>query len=224
MPTAKNVFSNEVRLGFWHVIGAPPREGFRTTPPPGESGSTRTFRVLQAYFNKRFQTYGRKVQFYGLAGSTDPAADQAEAKKASSSISCSARTTSIWRSASPSPATPGRSFCNPQKAEVYQRLRPGFFSFMIDRTSAAGFGAEFVCKKLIGKTAKFSGTETDKERKISVVTEQSHDGGNIAPAVYEQALQNECGATYTGRSFQLESNNDRRRRERRRWRRCARAA
>jgi len=206
--TAKNVFANEVRFGFWHVIGAPAQGKIQETPPPNESGSTRTFRVLQAYFNKRFETYGRKIQFYGLAGSTDPAADQAEAKKASEQYQLFGAYHLNLAFCEPFARDTGPVFCNPQKAEVYQRIRPGFFSFMIDRTTAAGYGAEFACKKLVGKPAKFSGTETNKLRKISVVTEQSHDSGNVAPAVYEQALQHECGATYTGRSFQLESNND----------------
>jgi hypothetical protein len=205
--TAKNVFANEVRLGWWHVIGAPKEGRIEDAPAPGESAATRTFRVLATHFNKRFQTFGRKIVFYGLAGSTDPAKDEAEAKKASDQYQLFGAYHLDLAFCEPFARDTGPVWCNPAKAEVYQRLRPGFFSFMVDRTTAAGYGAEFVCKKLIGKNAKFSGTETDKPRKISIITETTPNSGNVSPQTYNDALAHECGAKYEGKSYELPSNN-----------------
>ncbi|MDP1793282.1 MAG: hypothetical protein Q8K63_04005 [Acidimicrobiales bacterium] len=204
--TAKNVFPNEVRWGFWHIFGAPPEGDVADSPPPGERGEHRTFRVLEAYFNKRFQTFGRKVNFYGLAGSDDAAKDQAEAKKASDEYKLFGGYHLNRSFCAPFARDTGPVWCNPQPVEVYKQFAPNFLSFMIDRTAAAGFGAEYTCKKLIGRKAEFSGTERSNDRKISVVTEYG-EGTGMSPSVYENALKKECGATFGGKSFQLEGGN-----------------
>lgn len=205
--TAKNVFPNEIRWGFWHIFGTPPEGDVADTPPPGERAEHRTFRVLEAYFNKRFQTYGRKINFYGLTGSDQPAEDQAEAKKADAEYKLFGAYHLNRSFCVPFARDTGPVWCNPQPADVYQQNRPNFWSFMIDRTAAAGFGAEYTCKKLLGRKAEFSGTNKNDVRKISVVSEYG-EGIGMSPAVYENALKKECGATFGGKSFQLDGGND----------------
>jgi hypothetical protein len=55
--------------------------------------------------------------------------------------------------------------------------------------------------------AKFSGTEQNSNRKISVITEDVPGGGQVKPSDYQAALQKECGARYEGNPYELPSNN-----------------
>ena len=201
--TGHNVFPNEVRLGFWHAAGTPAAGKIGPEPAPNESAPTRTFRVLNAYVNQRFQTYGRRIQFYGLTGSSDPAAEQAAARKADAQDKIFAAYHLNLPFCEEFVRSAGPVFCNPNRASIYERNRPGFYSFMLDRTAAAGFGAEYVCKKLIGKNAVYSGTERNNLRKISVVTETSIDSAKMPVSEYDAALKKECGAAYGGRSYQF---------------------
>jgi hypothetical protein len=157
-------------------------------------------RVLSKYVNQRFELYGRRIVFYGLAGTSDPSADQAEARKADQNGLFMASHLNL-PFCETFARTVGPVMCNPERGSVYERNRPGFFSFMLDRTAAAGFGAEYACKKLIGKPAIYSGTEQGKVRKISVVVETSIDSANIPVSEYDAALKRECNAQYTGRSY-----------------------
>jgi hypothetical protein len=204
--TAHNVFPNEIRWGFWHIFGAPPEGDVPDSAPAGERSEGRTFRVLEAYFNKRFQTYGRKVNFYGLTGSDDAAKDQAEAKKADQEFKLFGAYHLNRSFCVPFARDTGPVWCNPQPVEVYKQNRPNFWSFMVDRTAAAGFGAEYTCKKLLGRKAEFSGTNQNDLRKISVVTEYG-EGTGMSPDVYVNALKKECGSTYGGPTFQLDGAN-----------------
>lgn len=203
--TGHNVFANEIKLGFWHNAGQPPEgpldEGNMT------SSSKRTFKFLQDYVNKRFETYGRKVRFVGLNGSSDAAANQALARKADSEQRIFAASHLDRQFCLTFARIAGPVFCNPSPASVYETNRPNYYSFMMDRTLAAGFGAEFVCKKLHNRVATFSGTENGRMRKISILSEDGPSQG-MPPAVYQEALRKECGATYGGKSYQFDGGND----------------
>lgn len=204
--TFKTVFANEVRFGFNQVFGAPPAGPVDTGGDNGNAAK-RTFRVLQDYFNKRFETYGRKVRFWGVDGSTQAAQNQSLASKAVNEDKLFGAYHLDKAFCEVFARNSGPIFCNPMPTEVYERNRPNFSSFMVDRTVAAGFGAEFVCRKLLGRKAEFSGTEKDRDRKISVVTENG-TGIGMSPSVYENALKKECGATYGGKSVELAGAND----------------
>ena len=188
------------------MIGSPPEGRIPDAATAGESAQTRTFRVLRDYFNKHFETYGRTIQFYALTGSTSPADDQAEAKKADQQFRLFGASHLNIGFCEPFARDTGPSFCNPMPEDVYDRLRPNFFSFMVDRTSAAGYGAEFICKKLLNKPAKFSGTENGAIRKLSVVTDKGAGGGE-SPALWTSALSKECGGNFAGGTYQLNGND-----------------
>lgn len=201
--TGENVFANEVRLGFWHAAAAPAEGPVPESSDGNQDAATRTFRVLQSYVNSRFQTYGRKVRFYGLTGSSDPSAEQATAKRAWEQQKIFAASHLNLPFCEQFVREGGSVFCNPQIAATYNRNRPGFYSFMLDRTAATGFGAEYVCKNLLGRKAVYSGTERNKDRKISIVSDTSIDMGHVPPDEYQRALKAECGATYNGKSFEM---------------------
>lgn len=204
--TGHNVFPNEVRWGFWHTLGAPPAGPVDDEANPTQAAK-RTFKHLQDYFNKHFEFYGRKVRFYGMSGNTEAAQNQAIARKADQEYRLFGANHLDKQFCVTFARNGGPVFCQPEATEVYEQNRPNFYSFMIDRTLAAGFGAEYACKKLIGLPARHSGTEQGKTRKISIVTEFG-DSGGLEPHVYENALKKECGATYGGKSYQLKGGND----------------
>lgn len=202
--TSRNVFANEIRLGFWHSLGTPPEGKVADEAAPGENAETRTFRVLENWFNKRYQTWGRKIEFYAMRGAGDPADDAAAATEFGEQHKVFAAYHLDKSFCEPFARKYGPVFCNPMRKEVYEQNRPNFFSFMIDRTTAAGFASEYACKKLVGKKAKFAGTADlqARERKMAVVAENNPAGG-MPPQVFDDALKKECGASYTGGLYEL---------------------
>lgn len=201
--TGFNVFPNEVRIGFWHAAAEPAEGPIPTSPESGENAVTRTMRVLQQYVNNRFQTYGRRVRFYGLTGDDDPANNQANAKRALQQQKLLIASHLNLPFCEEFVRGGGAVFCNPQVQRVYARNQPGFYSFMLDRSRATGFGAEFVCKKVLNGKAIYSGTERNNDRKLALVTESQIDSANVPPEEYSEALKKECGASYGSRSYQV---------------------
>jgi hypothetical protein len=75
--TAKNVTGDEITVSFWHVLGMPSHRGkIEDSPPPDEDGPYRTARVLQRYFNERYELYGRHLRL--IATQEDPTTADAE--------------------------------------------------------------------------------------------------------------------------------------------------
>lgn len=194
------VSANEVRLGLWHAAAVADPGPIADDPKSNESGAQRTYRVLQRYFNKHFETYGRRITFYGLTGDNDPANNQAAARDAlAKKVFVASHLNLPFCEAFVSGG--GGVMCNPQIGKVYDRNRPGFFSFMLDRSTAAAFAGEYVCRRLPATPAIYSGTERNKNRKISVVTESSIDSGQVPLSEYQNALQKECGRSYSDKSY-----------------------
>jgi hypothetical protein len=201
--TGLNVFPNEVRIGLYHAAVDVDEGPIPTSPQNNESAASRTLRILQQYVNNRFQTFGRRVRFYALSGDDDPASNQAEAKKAIQQHRILIASHLNLPFCEEFVREGGAAFCNPQVQRVYARNQPGLYSFMLDRTRAASFGAEFVCKKVREGKAVYSGTERNRDRKIGLVTESQIDSANVPPEEYEAALKKECGASYGSRTYQV---------------------
>jgi hypothetical protein len=194
--TGHNVFPNEVRLGLWHTVGAPSEGRVPDSPPPNESAADRTFRVLMAYFNQRYQTYGRHIALYGLKGADTIQDQQAEAIKADTDGLFGAYY--LWQGFCEEFVHRGNVvMCNPLEHDVYTHPgdRPGLFSFMMDRNQAMGYGAEWMCKRIIDRPAKFAGPgSVGKPRKIGMIAEH-HAKGGIDPKVFADLYKQECGGT-----------------------------
>lgn len=193
--TAKFVLPNEVRLGFHHGATEPTVGRVSETPRENENGTDRTMRVLQQYFNQRFETYGRKLAFYGLPKGTKPEEQSAAAAAADEEMGLFG-SFNIYQGYCEDVARRGQVvLCNPATHEVYLRNRPGFFSWQMDLTQMQGFAAEYVCKKLVGKPAAFAGADSlgtkGRPRKITLVTEVTEEGG-ISMNVFRDAFKREC--------------------------------
>lgn len=84
--TYQGVTGDEVKIALYYdgnIVTSPTARGSDTTPAnqivdvdqppkPNEHPDIWTARAWEAYFNNRYQTYGRRVHFYVQFGSTDP--------------------------------------------------------------------------------------------------------------------------------------------------------
>lgn len=208
--TGHNVFPNEIRLGFWHGVGAPSPGLVEDPPKAGESAGDRTYRILAQYFNKHYQTWGRRVFFYGLNSSGTPEEQQAEAVRADD-VDKIFGAYYLWQGFCEEFVRQGGvMICNPLSHAVYERHRPGLFSFMMDRNQALGFGAEYVCKRLVGRPAKFAGLGVDKNtpRRVGIIAENTSKGRMTADVFVDQ-FKSECGGVVRPEDqFELTTDSD----------------
>jgi hypothetical protein len=206
--TGHNVFPNSVKLGIWHSVGAPSVGCNPETAPAGETNANRTTRVLAAYFNKNYQTWGRKISICGMEAGGSSEEDSAEATRADEQEKIFSVYHLEEAVCEDMVRRGGVAVCNPLRHAVYLKHRPGMFSFMMDRDQAFGFGAEWMCKRLIGKPAAFAGANVSKTgpRKIGILT-GVEKAGLTPPEDIAQYLERECGAK-VARYATLATDND----------------
>lgn len=187
--TYKNVFPGEIRLGFYHSTDS--CEGPTSSEPPdNESDGHRTMRILQDYVNQAYETYGRQVRLYCVPGpEKDNAVLAAEEWKVFASASTDFRyCREMVRRQLP-------TFCDPPSREEMLESRPYLWSWQMDRTSMQELGAEYYCKKLEGKAARFAGENSgfrSADRKLGILTQQTETTG-LSNEPMIPALRERCG-------------------------------
>lgn len=195
--TSKNVFPNEIRIGF---------EG-ASSPPEGRlpdvssnnsstSGGTRTWQALQEYFNQHFQLYNRKIVFYGTGEPTqDTEADyQAMVSKMADEYQTFIMNSTIVGVCRPFVRRGLNAMCDPFSRADGEAYRPGLYSQMMDLDQGMEFGSEFACKSLVGRATKFGGDDVNgKPRKFGYLGYLGGKGG-IQGEKFAAAFKRECGA------------------------------
>ena len=195
--TYRNVTADEVRVGFWATLGMPSRRGVvPTTPQPDEDAAGRTVRVLQQYFNERYELYGRRLQLVALPSPGDGEAGQrAQAVEADTEY----RTfVGVHIFAPFCDELARRSLVcyqgNGVPREVYAENDPYWFSYEMDIDSIDSLSAEYACKKLVGGTADFAGQGTRGEpRRIALVTESYAGNGFRSAQSVRNRMIDQCG-------------------------------
>jgi hypothetical protein len=191
--TGKNVFPNEVRLSFDEVVGQPPDGRVPDTATVDERPETRTFRVLMAYMNQRYETYGRTVVAYGLPTHGDaPTGVDASVKAdetyhvfASSDLNGAYCDDQIRRGLT--------VFCEPNVRAKYAANRPGFYSVEWQDEDLMAYGAEYVCKRLRGKDAAYGGGDVNgRPRRFGVLSDHTAIYG-VPAEEFRAAFARECG-------------------------------
>jgi hypothetical protein len=193
--TSKNVFANEIRLGFTN-LGAPAKGRVPDGPTENESAGTRTFRVLGQYFNQRYETYGRRVAFFGDG---DPASASAADQQAYAAMLANDPAWQLFGIYSTSQSACENfvqyglvATCDPLAHKEYLDNRPGLFSFPMDLNQLAGLGAEYACKTLKDKVARFGGPDVStRPRKFGFVTYRNTQGG-LPGKDFSDAFRREC--------------------------------
>ena len=170
--TAPGVTGTEVTVAFWHALGMPAHRGkIEDTPPPDEDAAYRTARVLQRYFNERYELYGRRLQLFAIQD--DPAdypAQKASAVRVATEANAFAAI-SLETGFCEEIARRGR-ICfdgNGEQQRFYRDYDPHTWSYQMDTDTLDRMTAEYICKKLVGRNADFAGgLEKGKPRKIAI--------------------------------------------------------
>lgn len=190
--TYKNVFPDEIRIGFWHGFGGPDPGRLPDTPQPGESAGNRTFRVWQTWFNEHFNLYGRKIVFYGLEDSDSVEEDQARVATAVNEYKLFALS-HVWTPVCTDFARHELPmWCVSAPHDTFAANDGFVFSYPDEITKSQRMGAEYVCKTLAGKPATFSPGNEDKPRKIGFVT-NLHARAGAPMKDYVEAHEQWCG-------------------------------
>jgi hypothetical protein len=204
--TARGVSRDEIRVGFimelTGSVGYQNRGAVPTEPTPGEGANLRTYRVLQAYFNQRYEFYGRQVRFYYVAGNpaqTTATDDEDERARATQAVNEYKVFAAIHET---NPASLEELVRNHvvtySLAQVprvfYSERRPYMWSFTPDATTLVDMGAEYICKRLAGKPAKYT---TDPaldltKRKYGILAYDLPAYKDNSPRM-QRLLQEQCG-------------------------------
>ena len=171
--TAPGVTADTVTVAFWHALGMPVRRGrIEDTPPPDEDAPYRTARVLQRYFNERYELYGRRLQLWAVQD--DPTSAE-EARASAVRVATEGNAFAAVTLEVP--------FCdefvrrgricfdgNGEAKSFYADRAPRVWSYQMDIDTVDQMTAEYICKKLVGRNADFAGgAQRGQPRKIAVI-------------------------------------------------------
>jgi hypothetical protein len=171
--TAPGVTASTVTVAFWHALGMPVHRGrIEDSPPPDEDAAYRTARVLQRYFNDRYELYGRRLQLFAIQDDPQsPEAARASAVRVATEANAFAAIT-LETPFCDELARQGR-ICfdgNGEQRAFYREHDPLIWSYQMDTDTVDRMTAEYICKKLVGRNADFAGgLEKGKPRKIAVI-------------------------------------------------------
>ena len=192
--TWTNVTGEEIRIAFWHVLGMPAERGpIEDTAPPGEDAAHRTARVLQQYFNERYEMYGRRLQLWAIEDSGDAEADQ-RASAVRQAVETKAFVATHLAAPFCEEFTRHELVCfngNGFQKSIYAEHDPYWWSYQMDTDTVDQLAGEYICKKLVGRNADFAGTGIKGQpRKIAVLVESNinnnfRTSGNIARVARE---------------------------------------
>lgn len=197
--TAKNVTATEVRVAMWHTLGSNQTsyEGpVPNNPPSGnENAQDRTYRVLQAYFNRAFQLYGRTLRLYALKPGSGEASLREKAIKADVEYKVFAANILGIAASDEFARRKVVHFLGQQPLQYYMARQPYVWGWYIDATKAMQFGAEYLCKKLVGKPAIFAGDPLmhAQQRKFGLLFVNTEEFGPVDIEL-RRFLDRECGA------------------------------
>ena len=196
--TWKNVDGNVIRVAYWHLLGMPAQRGpIADSPQPGEDAPYRTARVIQQYFNERYELYGRRLQL--IATPEDP--PDAEAERASAVNTDNAGAFAAVHLFYNYCAELARRelICmngNPYQDDSYARHVPYFWSYQAGTGYTDRVAAEYACKRLVNRNADFAaGAWKGQPRKIGIVVESNPPNDFRKASTIDRGMQERCGAS-----------------------------
>jgi hypothetical protein len=203
--TYANVDPDEIRVSFWHALGMPAERGPITdAPPPGESPEHRTARVLQQYFNERYELYGRRLRLWATDGAPS---SEAEYRAQAVAMAEEAKVFAAVHLESPFCSEIARRglICfsgNPHQQSIYDRFAPAWWSYQMGFDKSDRMAAEYICKKLAGRPAEFAdGAHAGQQRAIAVLTESVYINDFKSHTSITDTAREMCGAEVLGIDF-----------------------
>ena len=205
--TSRGVTATEIRIGLMmELTGTVATDGpISPTERAGESDAERTYRVLMAYFNQRLELYGRQVRFYYTttpSGRVEEAGQRARAAKADEEQ----KVFGVVQETKPAEIDEltRRKIVTFTLAQVpqsfYESRRPYLWSFTPDATKMLRMGADYLCKKLIGRPPVFTDDPTfdkSKPRKFGIIVYDSLGAYRDNAADYLAFAKQQCGLNET---------------------------
>ena len=205
--TYQGVTSTEIRIALLFCTAcpaaavAPSYEGdIRTQPSRDETPADRTFRVYQAYFNDAFQFYGRQLRMtvvkVGANEETEMRAGVQEADDSHRAFAVAGSASdAMFDEATRREMVAFGGYNTPR--DFYAKRHPYVWGYQMDQSQIVRLAAEFACKSLVGRPAKFAGdasmrTET---RKLGVYSYEGENGSYRRAAEFRRELSSQCGAT-----------------------------
>jgi hypothetical protein len=191
------VFPTEVRVGFWHgAVTIPEHEQglVPMEPTPGETDVRRTMRVLQAYFNSRYQLWGRTLRLDAAHDSATEAEQRASAieQNENGNFAVTHLFTPFCEE-----ATRLGMVClniNPNTEARTTESRPRWWTYLASWDDNDAITADYACSKLVGRKSEFAGgLEAGKDRVIGIITETKANHEFHSPSGISRAMKEQCG-------------------------------
>jgi hypothetical protein len=206
--TAPGVTATEVRVAVLNADTS--YQGLvPTSPQPNETAADRTYRVLQEWFNRTYQFWGRRLQLVSLAADESVEQQQAAITRAVEEFGSFGL---VFRSGPAAELGPDRGLVTFSTYRwpraVYLERAPFLWSHGMDNTHTIELGAEYVCRRLAGRPAEFT---SDPQLRPPLVPERRFGvlyfaGGEFAlngPA-FVAAARAECGLDVEAAGYNLD--------------------
>src|SRR4051812_1502008 len=163
--------------------------------PTGMDAAERTFWVLEKYFNKYFQLYGRRVSFYCIEPASLSIADeQAAAVEAADTFKVFGTPTANAVSCVPLAERKLVSMCDGLLDEFYQSHAPYVWGSYQSATEQIRFHVEQICSMLKDKPASFGGADVAAmTRKFGYVLYGGGRGYEKDADFFKSELKDTCG-------------------------------
>ena len=203
--TYKNVGAAEIRIGFRQDIGnmSSPSEGpVPTEASSTEDGTTRTFRVLQKYFNDRYNLCGRTLRIYQLpsgGGSGASATDGVNAAVAADEeYHVFASYVLNWNACQELARRGLVAWCNPVPDRYLECNNGRIWNWLSDWTKVDQIAAELTCKQLRNRTADHTDDPVlhGKPRRIGIIFIGTSSAGFHDASDIQRFYQQQCGGTF----------------------------
>lgn len=174
-----------------------------------QDGWNIVFDAYQRYFTERYQLYGRRLHFFGYAFTCGSSAAQ-QARNAVvdvdnrwSPFAILIVATGNEAAVADEAAQRGIFVSQNTGRDTAQKVAPFLISFPPDFDDRAEIEAAFVCEKLAGGVARFSGNplDTGKTRKFGIIHDPSSGTGRVAEELifdkdkFLAALERRCNIT-----------------------------
>ena len=163
-------------------------------PKTGANAWDRTYSVFQQYFNKNFQLYGRRLQFYvSQPSGIGVDAQIAAATAADKEYNVFASGFTSEPECSYFAEHQIIAWCEQNPLPFYENSSPYLWGWYMNGTELTHFGDEYICKKLAGKPAIHAGDPLYQQttRKFGMLLYDTRGYAELGP-VAQQELKSMC--------------------------------
>jgi hypothetical protein len=206
--TSQGVTADEVRIGIGVPVSSAVEEGpLQREFAPDDADTERLLKAWQIYFNERFETYGRYLQFYVVkVESTDEDTARAAVRSLNANyggvfayIGHGAATNAAATNVALEQKLVTFAFGN-NPVDYYKDAHPYVYGFTMDSWQTRALGAEVICKQYAGKPPGELNNQQDPTfnygapRKWGLIIYQDEVRGG-AREMYEKNLA-KCGEKF----------------------------